>query len=163
MPLLLVSCGSDKAKSRGENYGDVGPLRGRVLDTFTLKAQFTATPQIEVRDFGGAVLTTLTVPLKIEEGDLEVMRDVFWESARTMAIRLPQIKGCIPTLFGIDPKRNDYQLKFWGWDNVGVSTACENLIKQIPASGFEVELTDVKWADVGLVKKFTGVLKPFTP
>jgi len=158
--LILFGCGDAKSPQRGGNQGQFPPQRGRVIDDFLLRATFTAPPQVEFLDFGGAVLTTLTVPLRIDEGDLDVMRDVFWESAKSSKIIVPEAKGCVPSLFGIDPKRGDFQLKLWGWDNVGKTSACEELIQAVPEKGFEMALTNVKWADIGLVKNFQIRLAP---
>ncbi len=151
---LLNGCGNPKIPFRGED-SPPAPGRGRLIEFMKIKGVFTGLPNQERLDFGGASLFRLTTPIRIDEGDLSVLSEVFWESGRGLEISLPEARKCVPSLFGIDPKRsasgNDFVLKFWGWDNVGVTTDCEDFTHAVPIKGLQMKLKQVRYADVGLI------------
>ncbi len=154
---LIFGCG--KPTGRAIQKSEPSPLRGRVFEALSYAGQFLKAPVIEHLDFGGAVLSTFTVSLSVE-GDKDVLGELFWESGKNVQILVPDPKKCVPSLFGISAVGRAFELKFWAWDNVGVSTDCEDLIYAMVKKGFHIRLSNVKYADIGLVKNFEAVLKP---
>lgn len=158
---FLSGCGQDSG--RRTTPAQPFSARGRLVESLAVTGAYAQIANVEQLNFGGAILTKLNVPLNVtvtEAADEDVLEELFWESAKEAHLLSPAPNHCVPSLFGIHKSEGRYELRFWGWDNVGISTDCEKLIFAMRDQGLRLQLKNVKWAEVGLVRNFDVTLRP---